>query len=102
MILLTDTELRSELSALGYDVPQIVIFSWGKYKKSNPDSRRTIVERWLRFLRHEPKSRTVLFPQFLAIFDSDIRRKIQLNTEHAPRPLPPARFMEGMKSLNLD
>lgn len=70
---MTDREFSSKLRRLGYDVPQIVISTWGApTTHGNKVTRRARVERWIRWKMHVKFARNRLVPEFLQFFD---RRK---------------------------
>ena len=68
MKLYADEEVRDLLLYYGYNVPMIVIRTWGKSCNRRGRNRRCIVESWLRYRQNENHGHYSPFPQFLTAF----------------------------------
>jgi len=71
----TPEQLHLRLRAQGFDVPLLVIRTWGM---SSPN-RGYHVDRWLRKQEGRPYQRGAPFPQFIAAFARHIRRNLALS-----------------------
>ena len=71
---MSDQELSRQLLKAGFDVPDFVIATWGK--PTSYPNRRWATERWLRKRNGLRTVGPVPFPQWLAMFDIDIRRRL--------------------------
>jgi len=67
----TDQELQDYLLYHGYNVPMIVIRTWGNLRQSKgtkEHNRRTKVERWLHYMARDKYAKVTTFPEFLLMF----------------------------------
>lgn len=88
----TDTELRDLLLYHGYNVPLIVIRTWGNLRSHGSRkaaNRRSVTERWMHYMMRDKGAHHTAMPEFLMAFSIRIKRRLpRIDVAEPPRDLP--------------